>query len=66
VSASVASIAHGNRRRRSRAQLGYLESLRLAKSYLLCPQCFRRSFEAALEREGLDVAVTDERQPAAL
>lgn len=38
-----------------RATLGYLEGLRLAKGYMLCPPCFRRTFEAALEREGLDV-----------
>lgn len=38
-----------------RATLGYLEGLRLAKAYFLCPPCFRRAFEAALEREGLDV-----------
>jgi transcriptional regulator with XRE-family HTH domain len=36
-----------------RASLGYLEGLRLAKAYLLCPTCFRRTFEAALERDGL-------------
>lgn len=38
-----------------RATLGYLEGLRLAKAYLLCPPCFRRAFEAALERQGLEV-----------
>jgi hypothetical protein len=36
-----------------RATLGYLEGLRLAKAYLLCPPCFRRSFEAAMERDAL-------------
>ena len=34
-----------------RGTLEYLEGLRLAKAYLLCPQCFRRQFEAALDRE---------------
>jgi transcriptional regulator with XRE-family HTH domain len=29
-----------------RATLGYLEGLRLAKAYQLCPLCFRRAFEA--------------------
>lgn len=36
------------------ATLSYLEGLRLAKAYLLCPPCFRRAFEAALDREGLE------------
>lgn len=33
------------------ASLEYLEGLRLAKAYLLCPQCFRRQFESAIDRE---------------
>jgi len=40
---------------RGATTLGYIEGLRLAKAYLLCPPCFRRAFEAAFEREGLDV-----------
>lgn len=34
------------------ARLEYVEALRLAKAYLLCPTCFRREFEAPLDREG--------------
>ncbi len=43
-----------------RETLGYLEGLRLAKAYLLCPTCFRRAFEAALDRQGLDAPVADD------
>lgn len=31
--------------------LSYLEGLRIAKAYLLCPTCFRRHFEGAVERD---------------
>ena len=37
-----------------RATLEYLQALRLAKGYLLCPQCFRREVEAALDRGSVD------------
>jgi DNA-binding XRE family transcriptional regulator len=36
------------------ASLEYLEGIRLAKSYLLCPTCFKRHFEGALERAAID------------
>jgi len=41
---------------RGATTLSYIEGLRLAKAYLLCPPCFRRTFEAALEHDGLEVA----------
>lgn len=31
--------------------LSYLEGLRIAKAYLLCPSCFKRHFEGAVERD---------------
>src|SRR4051812_21559422 len=34
-----------------RASLEYLEAMRLTKAYLLCPTCFRRLFDCALDRE---------------
>lgn len=36
---------------RGAASLEYLEGIRLAKSLDLCPNCFRRLFEAASERD---------------
>ena len=36
-----------------RADLGYLEGLRLAKAVGICPNCFRRQFEAADARDGI-------------
>lgn len=38
--------------------LSYLEGLRIAKAYLLCPSCFKRHFEGAVERDmALAVAI---------
>jgi transcriptional regulator with XRE-family HTH domain len=38
---------------RGTADLEYLEGIQLAKALDLCPNCFRRLFEAASEREAL-------------
>lgn len=50
-----AEIAPARLRRleRGMAILEYLEGIRLAKAMDLCPNCFRRLFEAATEREAL-------------
>lgn len=44
------SVARIRALENGRATLEYLEGLRLAKGYLLCPQCFRREVEAAIDR----------------
>lgn len=40
--------------------LTYLEGLRVAKAYLLCPSCFKRHFEGAVDR---DMALATSIQP---
>jgi transcriptional regulator with XRE-family HTH domain len=40
---------------RGAGTLGYVESLALTKTYLLCATCFKRHVEAALARDGIDV-----------
>lgn len=56
-------LARLRRLERGTAALEYLEGIRLAKSLDLCPNCFRRLFEAATDREGREAAVGAE--PAA-
>jgi hypothetical protein len=46
-----------------RAELGYLEGLRLAKAVLCCPTCFRRQVESADARGGLGEAPEADRLP---
>jgi hypothetical protein len=44
--------------------LSYLEGLRIAKAYLLCPSCFKRHFEGAIERDmALALAVPPDPDP---
>jgi hypothetical protein len=42
-----------------RETLSYLEGLRLAKKYAICPNCFRRHVETALDRDGIAVEIVD-------
>lgn len=46
-------VARMRRLERGAGDLGYLEGIRLSKALDLCPNCFRRLFEAAAEREVL-------------
>jgi hypothetical protein len=59
--AIAAAILPGRVRRLERGHetLSYLEGLRLAKKYAICPNCFRRHVETALDRDGIAVEIVD-------
>jgi hypothetical protein len=59
--AIAAAILPGRIRRLEggRETLSYVEGLRLAKKYAICPNCFRRHVETALDRDGIAVDVLD-------
>ena len=44
---------------RGQETLAYVEALRLAKKYAICPNCFRRHVETALDRDGIAVEIED-------
>ncbi|HEY3334660.1 MAG TPA: helix-turn-helix transcriptional regulator [Candidatus Limnocylindrales bacterium] len=58
------SVARIRALENGRATLEYLEGLRLAKGCLLCPQCFRREVEAALDRGSVVDGDSTEREQA--
>lgn len=51
------AVSRLRRLERGGAALEYLEGIRLAKALDLCPNCFRRLFEAAADREVREAAV---------
>lgn len=53
ASASSLPVARIRRLEAGAADLGYLEGLVLAKTYLLCPNCFARHFRSAAAHDGL-------------
>jgi hypothetical protein len=59
--AIAAAVLPARVRRLERGQetLSYVEGLRLAKKYAICPNCFRRHVETALDRDGIAVEVLD-------
>jgi len=53
-------VSRLRRLERGAASLEYLEGIRLAKALDLCPNCFRRLFEAAADREAREAALAAE------
>ncbi len=61
--AAIASVVLADRLRDLEggvAEVGYLEAIHLAKTYMLCPTCFKRHVEAAVDRDlALSIYPTD-------